>query len=501
VSGVLLGGLVVAPAAPAAAATCAGGVSDFNGDGVTDTIVADPQATVNGAKRAGLVRVLFGGGKGSVELTQASPGLATTPERGDQFGQSTAFTDIDSDGCSDLVVGAPLEDVPRDGENLVDAGVIAVFHGSPTNFGTGAKVDSYAQDEFDAGSAAEAYDRFGFALQGGTASSGEPYLLIGVPGENLTIDGTSYADAGVVDYQLGTKRYAVHQDTPGVPGVVEAHDEFGSSLAGTNRFFAVGAPGEAIGTEEFAGAVTVFAQSIVDGHPKALVGIDQNTSGVSGDSEAGDVFGTTVDMTNYRPSDQTYNSDALLAVGVPAEEISGKAGMGMVHVLRIEPDGKIAERAALSPDATDVDGTGAAADHFGQDLAIDNLDTGVVTASATMRLAVGIPGRDTGGTDAGVIQVFRPLDSNPGSADKIISRGSTTLPGTATSRDYLGTALHSGSVNLYVGVPFSKAADSTKGVLYVTPWTDVDSGTKPATVLKPGTNGIPDAGATFGELG
>ncbi|NED90182.1 hypothetical protein G3I76_60170, partial [Streptomyces sp. SID11233] len=161
-----------------------------------------------------------------------------------------------------------------------------------------------------------------------------------------------------------------------------------------------GAPGEAIGTEEYAGAVTVFAQSIVDGHPKALVGIDQNTAGISDTAETGDVFGTTLDMTNFRPSDQTYNSDALLAVSAPAEEIGGKAGLGIVLVLRIQPDGTLTQRAYLHPDITDVDGTGAAADHFGQDLAIDNLDTDVVTASATMRLAVGIPGRDTGGADA-----------------------------------------------------------------------------------------------------
>ncbi|WP_243706280.1 hypothetical protein [Micromonospora sp. KC721] len=35
--------------------------SDFNGDGVTDVAIADPEATVNGQAKAGLVRVSYGG--------------------------------------------------------------------------------------------------------------------------------------------------------------------------------------------------------------------------------------------------------------------------------------------------------------------------------------------------------------------------------------------------------------------------------------------------------
>ncbi|MGY5008989.1 hypothetical protein ACWDFR_26120 [Streptomyces sp. 900105755] len=66
----------------AAAATCtAGTTSDFNGDGVQDTVIADPGATVNGAKRAGLVRVILGGGKGVSEISQAITGMDATPQR------------------------------------------------------------------------------------------------------------------------------------------------------------------------------------------------------------------------------------------------------------------------------------------------------------------------------------------------------------------------------------------------------------------------------------
>ncbi|MFI1827145.1 FG-GAP repeat protein [Streptomyces sp. NPDC020412] len=95
-----------------AAATCQGGVdSDFNGDGVRDTAIADPEATVSGKERAGLVRVVLGGGKGVAELSQDTPNVSDAPEDGDRFGFSLAAYDANGDGCSDLAVGVPYEDI------------------------------------------------------------------------------------------------------------------------------------------------------------------------------------------------------------------------------------------------------------------------------------------------------------------------------------------------------------------------------------------------------
>ncbi|MEU1799543.1 hypothetical protein [Streptomyces sp. NPDC019937] len=53
-----VGGLGSPVQSVAVATDCTGGTSaDFNGDGTADTVIADPLATVNGAERAGLVRV------------------------------------------------------------------------------------------------------------------------------------------------------------------------------------------------------------------------------------------------------------------------------------------------------------------------------------------------------------------------------------------------------------------------------------------------------------
>ncbi|WP_308286601.1 FG-GAP and VCBS repeat-containing protein [Streptomyces griseorubiginosus] len=487
----------------AAAATCtAGTASDFNGDGVQDTVIADPNATVNGARRAGLVRVVLGGGKGVSEISQATAGMNAAPEGGDGFGTSYAAYDADGDGCSDLVVGTPYEDVVKDGKNLVDAGLIHIIHGTPTGIGTGSVIDGYSQAGFDSNSTTEAYDWFGFALKAGTNASGTPYLVIGVPGEGVTFGGTTYADAGCIEYVQGGTKVSVSQYSTGVPGDPEVNDRFGYSLAGTNRYFAVGTPGEAIGDKEFAGGVTVFSHTLSGGMPTPLVGLAQDTDGIGGASEAGDRFGFSVSMTGYRPSDQTYNSDVLLAVGIPGEDIGSIPDAGGVAVIRIQPSGAYTQIAAFDNSVPDVEGDAVADDFMGQRVAITNTDANVVTSSANVRLAVGEPGKDTATVrDAGAVHIFRPLDTGLGTNDKELTRGSG-LPGTATARDYTGVSLVAGATNLYVGIPYSKEPATNKGVLYVQPWTDVDGTTSTGTTTyRPGAGGLPDAGSAFGVIG
>jgi hypothetical protein len=496
-------GVVTLTSPQAAAATCtAGTASDFNGDGVGDRVIADPEATVNGAKRAGLVRVVLGGGKGFSEISQATAGMPAAPEAGDGFGVSYAAYDADGDGCSDLVVGTPYEDVVKDGVNLVDAGAIYVIHGTPTGIGTGSTIDGYTQAGFDSATTTEAYDWFGFALKAGTNASSTPYLIIGVPGEGVTLSGTTYADAGCIEYVQGSTKVSLSQNSSGVPGDPEANDRFGYSLAGTNRYFAVGTPGEGAGDLEFAGGVAIFSHTLSSGMPTPLVGLGQDSTGIGGGSEAGDRFGASVSMTGYRPSNQTYNSDVLLAIGIPGEDIGTTRDAGGVLVVRIQPSGAYAQIAAFDNSVPNIEGGAVAYDFMGQRVAIVNTDSSVVTTSATVRLAVGEPGKDTATVkDAGAVHIFRPLDTDISAADKLLTRGSG-LPGTATARDYTGVAVVGGTTNLYVGVPYSKASSTSKGVLYVVPWTDIDGTTSTGTTTnQPGSDGLPDEGATFGVIG
>ncbi len=107
-------------AAYAEADGCDVGVeSDFNGDGRTDTVVADPYATVNGQAEAGRVNVLYGDADGLVGegarsvVYQGSANVGGIAESGDRFGFSVAVADIDCDEYTDLVVGTPYEDLVR----------------------------------------------------------------------------------------------------------------------------------------------------------------------------------------------------------------------------------------------------------------------------------------------------------------------------------------------------------------------------------------------------
>ncbi|WP_407554726.1 integrin alpha [Streptomyces sp. Pv4-95] len=481
----------------AAAAGCTAGTeSDFNGDGIRDTAIGDPLAAVGGAERAGLVRVVLGGGKGVSEISQATAGMNATPEAGDHFGLSMATYDADADGCTDLVVGAPYEDIPVGGANLVDAGAVYVIHGSVSGIGTGSPIDDYSQQGFDPTTATEANDWFGFALAAGKTSSGQPYLAIGVPGENVG----DVADAGGIHYAQATTKTTVTEDDAGVPGAAEAHDRFGYALTATPRYLAVAAPGESIGDKTFAGGVAVFNHTLTNGVPTALAGLDQEQPGISGSAETGDGFGTAISLAPYRPSGAASETDVLLAIGVPNEDVGTAADAGLIQVVQIPSSGAYKEVNAADRGTTDVEGDPTAGDFFGQRVAIANTAPGSVGTAATMKLAVGVPGHDvTGASDAGAVQVLPALGA-AGASDKILARGGGILPGTAAQRDFAGMGLAVSATDLYVGVPYGKSAGESSGVVYVLPWAVAGGGTGTVRTLKPGADGIPDAGRSFGAV-
>lgn len=494
-------GLTLAGAVPAAAAVCAGVSSDYNGDGLVDNVVTDPQATVNGVEGAGLIRVLYAGNAGVGELTQSTPGLGVAPERGDQFGSAIAWTDFNGDGCSDLAVGTPYEDTGDGGSAIRDAGILHIIYGSPAGLGAGQASVLYGQASFSPGTN-EAGDLFGYALQAGTTGSGQPYLAVGVPGEGVVVDDVNHPNAGGIAYMQGGDTVTITQDSAGVPGGVESDDQFGATLAGTSRYFAAGEPGETLDDAAAAGGVTVFSHTLTAGMPTPLAWVDQG-EGITGGTESGDRFGAALSMTVYRPASATYNSDALLAIGAPGEAIGSVPGAGSAVVVRIEPSGAFTEIKGVDAAVPNVEGEPVAGDYFGQRVAITNTDASVVSSASTIRLAVGVPGRDVDGVrDAGVIHVFNPLDTDSGSADKIIKRGSAVLPGAPRARDYAGIALRSGASVLYVGIPYSKDPATSKGVLYTMPWTDIDGTTNVGTkTFQPGVGGLSGIGTAFASVG
>ncbi|MFD9412722.1 integrin alpha [Streptomyces sp. NPDC059989] len=478
----------------AAATGCAGAESDFNGDGIRDTAIADPEATADGVSKAGLVHIVYGGGKGVLELTQQSAKSGGS-EAGDLFGYSMAVYDADLDGCSDLAIGSPNEDVGT----LVDAGRVVLVYGAPTGLGSGKATVQYVQGTAPVtGLSPEAYDWFGYSLAAGKASTGVPFLVIGSPGEDV---GTA-VDAGAAIYLSGTTTLTsglLHQDatTAGaVPDAVEPYDRFGATLAATPTHLAIGSPGEAQGLIADAGSVTIFSHTLVSGMPKPLSVINQDSPNVFGACETGDGFATSLAAVPHRAAGATSTTESLLVVGSPGEDLSTNVDAGAVQVFRLDAAGAFTETAWIDQNVANVQSAAEAGDHFGQRVAAANTAANDVSTPTATRVAVGVPGEEgpNGLADRGQVQIL-PLIGPPGDSDELLAPG-YGLPTTAAPRQYGGMSIAGSSAGLYVGLPYGPAAGRA---VHLFPWNVTTAGA-PSQTFKPGEGGIPADAATFGTV-
>ncbi|MER5986924.1 VCBS repeat-containing protein [Streptomyces sp. NPDC001787] len=487
-------GAPLAPPAAALAAGCSGVDSDFNGDGIADTAIADPEATVNGVPRAGLVHVVYGGGKGNLALSQETAGIPGAAEPGDQYGFALAAYDANSDGCADLAVGIPYEDL----DVVPDAGLVQIVYGSPAGLGGGKAVKEHHQGATASlGGGTEDGDWTGYALAGGRTAAGTSYLLIGAPGEAIgTVE-----DMGVFYYISADAATAVgiNQGTTtagAVPGDPEADDRFGASFAATPTHFAVGTPGEAIGTVPFAGGVAVFSHTLVSGLPKPLVGLAQDQDAILGAEEAGDGFGTALAMVPHRPAGATSTTESLLAVGIPGEDLATTVDAGAVQVFRITASGSFTEVNWIDQNSANAEEETEPGDFFGQRLAAVNTSPNTVASATTTRLAVGVPGEESSEEhrEKGGVQIF-PLVGAPGASDAWIDPG-WGIPGEPAPRQLAGMSLAATPSALYVGMPYGPAAGHA---VHAFDW-NVASGGAPGKTFRPGENGIPAGDVAFGAV-
>ena len=466
-----------------AAAACAGtSPSDFNGDGFTDVAIGDPDEDVGGVTRAGVVHIRYGvagriGGGEETTVTQADAGESV--ESGDRFGAVLKVGYVDGDGCADLVVGVPDEDVG----STADAGVVQVLFGSPDGLGHGTPSQVIRPGAAGVPGTAAAGDRFGAAADVSGMTDPSHALVIGVPGKDV---GTA-ADAGQAVYvpfvtgHPGTAA-VIDQNSPGVAGAAESGDHFGAAVAlsgvkGVAGGIAVGAPDEDIGTDEDAGSVT----AIPDPADTTMTsyGIDQDSPGLNGAVEAGDRFGAS--LSSARP----MTDGPLLAVGVPDEDIGTVPDAGMVHVLMTNT---LTDIAAVSQDTPEVQDTAEAGDRFGT----------VVTLGrerAFARMLVGIPGEDHGSvSDSGAVAEFSVGDQTVNTFIEQEDLGGVSEPG-----DHFGaSAAYAGSLDLptmIIGVPDDHT--NPAGVVY-TLQSQVDGDIDPPPPTEPRQTWTPATGASYG---
>jgi hypothetical protein len=307
---------------------------DFDCDGRDDLAVGAPMAWVQTGfetpfqEEAGAVLVFYAApgadthaGSTPQALAQGDALPLDTSEPFDHFGWALAAGDFDSDGCDDLAVGAPGENLG--GTTFLDAGIVRVYYGSEFRLQTSGAVDV---DASGVGGSVQSNADFGYALAAGDFN-GPLYddLVIGIPGQD--VGGADEAGAVGVLYGSSSGLTAAgnqvwHQDVTGVLGIAATAERFGEALAVGNfgshgpDDLAIGVPGDT-GSGSAAGAVNVLYGSVSGLSSSGDQQWHRGIFAVAGEPAGGDAFGQALAAGDF-------DGDGLvdLAIGVPGTEVT-----------------------------------------------------------------------------------------------------------------------------------------------------------------------------------
>ncbi len=413
----------VARAELAASSSLGVPIADFNGDGIADLAVGVPDDDVLTAKGllgdAGSVHVFYGDGTSlsfanDEVWTQETAGVPGDAGVGDRFGAAIVAADFDGDHVTDLAIGTPGERNAAGGGATIEAGTVTILYGR-----AGVGLTSSGSVSFDISVAlpVRAKDHFGSVLAAGDIDhDGRTDLAIGVPERSVaSSDGVLIEQAGAVVLAAGNRGSQGFSSFK----VLDARD---TALELPHH-----QPPEKLA--HFGAAVAV-ADFDGTGTADVIVGVP---------------------LADYLPEDPANTrKDSGHIVHYRRDEGSG---------LTFEPAQVIQQDGLL----TGVPGTSEEGDRFGSAFAVGDFN-----GDGRKDLAVGIPGEDWGGDEAGAILAL--LSSASGFStveEEFFSQAAVLVEGAAEADDHFGSALISADFNgdgyddLAIGVPDEKEGGVT----------------------------------------
>jgi len=317
---------------------------DFDGDGHDDLAIGVPGQIVSGFPNAGEVHLIYGSALG-FDLTRQEIWNQDFPaemldesETGDSFGQALAAGDFDGNGCDDLGIGVPFEDIL----GRTDCGAVQVLYGRSSGLSV---IDTQFLFQGAGGlkGKREDFDLFGFDLAvGNFDSDGRDDLAISVMQQDLN----GIRNAGAVHVIYGSDNGLTDandrifsQATRGMLG--NPHPaEFFSTAVGAADFDGDGRDDLAIGINgDLVGDVPGGSVQVMYGGNRGLRAAgnqlwNQDSPGIADRALPDEGFGNAV-------TGGDYNGDGFadLAIGVSGEVVANLELAGVVHVLYGSPDG------------------------------------------------------------------------------------------------------------------------------------------------------------------
>lgn len=311
-------------------------------EGCSSLVVGAPGTDVNGEADAGVVYVFQTLDSTPARIDQNFTDEAPGTQPGAHFG--AAITEQSTGSNGNNLVRPPVFYASAPDYDLgvtTDGGVVQKITIDVTANGLTSSTETITAASGFLGSS-QVGDRFGAAM---TGTPYEDELVIGAPGRTTG----SAKKAGAIFWWTPTKRQLITQDSKYVPGANETGDAFGSSVfIGTEvkdaAFTAghdvpirilVGVPREDVAGQTDAGGVmqlTYTPHTEPDGHGRIyLPGAKfwtQNTAGVAGSAETGDLFGSSLESLDF-----TASGAVTFVAGAPGEDLGGVADAGGIATL------------------------------------------------------------------------------------------------------------------------------------------------------------------------